>query len=130
MRRALPFPFLLRGPTDSSFCSDNHPSDGPSYVLPSPLPVPGKLEKPQPASIAPPSTPSRKRNLEGDSIADDLAPPAKRSKPNASVNNNLASPSKKRKFEEDGLLMLDDPGEKIDDIEGDADAVETITIDD
>lgn len=124
-------PFLFfNSIADQSTRSDNHPPDGPSYVLPSPLPIPGKLEKPQPAASAPPSTPSRKRNLEDDDVVEDLAPPAKRSKANSNVNNNISSPSKKRKFEEDGILMLEAPDEKIDDADGAAGAVDTITIED
>ena len=91
--------------------------------------MPGKLEKPQTASVIP-STPSRKRDLDTDGVADDLAPPAKRAKSSTNANDKLFSPSKKRKLEEDGLLMLDNPNEKIDDADGGAEVVDTITIDD
>lgn len=43
-------------------------------------------------------------------------------------NNNIFSPSKKRRLEEDGLLMLDNPHEKVDD--GDNADPDLITIDD
>ncbi|EJD08525.1 uncharacterized protein FOMMEDRAFT_165082 [Fomitiporia mediterranea MF3/22] len=106
----------------------NHPIDAPAYILPSPLPIPPEVVKPQPAPpTSPPSTPARKRVLEAEDLAHGV-PPAKRVKANSSnlQDVNLSSPSKKRRFEEDGLLMLDDPNEKLED----GDAPQLITIDD
>jgi ubiquitin-like 1-activating enzyme E1 B len=91
----------------------NHPPDGPSFVLSSPVPTaPKKVKKPN-TSLAAPLTPPRaslKRNLSEVDASDDI-PTAKRVKQDAT----LESPSKKRRLEEDGLIMLDNLTEKLDD---------------
>ena len=91
-----------------SILRSDHPEDGPSYILPSPLPLPGKLEKPpQPTAI--PTTPQRKRALDADTDGSDLAPPAKRPKSDKPLNNVAKiSPNKNKRFEEDGFLIIDD----------------------
>jgi ubiquitin-like 1-activating enzyme E1 B len=94
--------------------SPNHPSDGPAYILPSPLPSPPRLEKRPPT---PPPAPSRKRSAPDDEIAE-VEPLAKRVKTSTNGTTTLpviASPSKRRKLEEDGLLMLSSKDDKIDD---------------
>lgn len=93
-------------------------------ILPSPLPKPPKVAKPIAQGATPPSTP-RKRALDIDGVPDG-APPAKRAKPTKAPEVNLSSPSKKRRLEEDGLLILDNPDEKIDE----GDGPELITIED
>ena len=87
-------------------------------IFPSPLPIPPRKYRPLPSA---PSTPMKKRPAEAFDDAD--IRPSKRPKQDLS-NDTLASPSKKRRLEEDGLLMLDDPNEKLDD------EPELITIDD
>ncbi|KAJ8592554.1 hypothetical protein M405DRAFT_787349 [Rhizopogon salebrosus TDB-379] len=92
----------------------NHPSDGPAYILPSPLPSPPRLEKRPPT---PPPAPSRKRSAPDDEIAE-VEPLAKRVKTSTNGTTTLpviASPSKRRRLEEDGLLMLSSKDDKIDD---------------
>ncbi|KAH8109913.1 hypothetical protein DFH11DRAFT_840626 [Phellopilus nigrolimitatus] len=102
----------------------NHRHDSPPFILPSPLPLPPQIAKP-PAPTAPPSTPSRKRALDAGDGGED-GRPAKRTKASGPPNVNLASPSKRRRLEEDGLLILEDPNEKVDEEDG----PELITIDD
>ncbi|KAG5636460.1 hypothetical protein H0H81_007967 [Sphagnurus paluster] len=118
-----------------SLLPPNHPPNALPYILPSPLPRPPKKEKaPPPPSPSPepvpmavsaqePATPpraSKKRSLpidmEGDFI--DLAPTPKRLKPatNGAAAGTNGSPSKKRKLDEDGLILVDGPGELVDDI--------------
>ncbi|KAL5521190.1 hypothetical protein ACEPAG_9113 [Sanghuangporus baumii] len=102
----------------------NHPPDGPSFILPSPLPRPPKMTKPAGQGVTAPNTP-RKRILDLDGVTDG-APPAKRAKATNTPEVNLASPSKRRRLEEDGLLILDNPNEKLDEGSG----PELITIED
>ena len=76
-------------------------------MLPSPLPQPGKKEKPRPATPTPaPPSAAKKRPAPDDAGLEE--PSAKRAK-----TGTLFSPSKKRKLEEDGLIVLDDADEKI-----------------
>ncbi|KAG2142954.1 hypothetical protein DEU56DRAFT_979414 [Suillus clintonianus] len=92
----------------------NHPSDGPAYILPSPLPSPPRLEKQR---STPPPAPSRKRSAPDDEIAE-VGPFAKRAKTDtngATSILDIASPSKRRRLEEDGLLMLSSKDDKIED---------------
>ncbi|KAI5119541.1 hypothetical protein M0805_008527 [Coniferiporia weirii] len=103
----------------------NHLVDGPAFILPSPLPLPPKQVKPAPP-LSLLSTPSRKRALDVESGVDD-ARPAKRPKANGPPHTDLSSPSKKRRLEEDGFLIIEELGEKI---EEDEDVPELITIDD
>jgi ubiquitin-like 1-activating enzyme E1 B len=114
--------------------SDDYPADGPTFLLPSPLPVPPRLEPapaPAPATPPPVPAPSKKRPASGtaddddDGIelldgAPDGAPPAKRARTDASAPAPTApaapeSPSKRRRLEEDGLVLLDAPGETVED---------------
>ncbi|KAH9950844.1 hypothetical protein B0H21DRAFT_863854, partial [Amylocystis lapponica] len=83
----------------------NHPSDGPAFILPSPLPKPPRKVKP--------ATPTLKRSAPDD---EELEPSAKRIKTNGTVPSGPSySPSKKKRLEEDGLLLLDHADEKMDD---------------
>ncbi|KAG6871485.1 hypothetical protein C0992_010862, partial [Termitomyces sp. T32_za158] len=98
----------------------NHPIDAPPYILPSPLPQPNR--KPKLLVEATPATPqrtSRKRSLPIDMDNDviDLAPTPKRLKPdmNGAVKGQ-GSPSKRHKLDEEGLLLMNGPGEIADDI--------------
>ncbi|KAG6817377.1 hypothetical protein H0H87_009564 [Tephrocybe sp. NHM501043] len=97
----------------------NHPADAPPYILPSPLPQPPKKQKAPPPEPATPIRPSKKRSLPIDMDSDiiDLAPTPKRLKPAANGNDQVQkSPSKRRRLEADGLLLVDGPGELIDDV--------------
>ena len=61
-----------------------------------------------------PSTPPRKRGADEVGAADGR--PAKRLKgSDGAPQINMASPSKKQRLEDDGLLLLEDPNEKVDD---------------
>ena len=92
----------------------NHPSDGPAYILPSPLPSPPRLEK---RAQTPPPASSRKRSAPDDEITEvePLAKRVKTDKNGAATLPVIASPSKRRKLEEDGLLILSSKDDKIDD---------------
>ncbi|KAG6861181.1 hypothetical protein C0995_002988 [Termitomyces sp. Mi166 len=99
----------------------NHPIDAPPYVLPSPLPQPTKKQKLPSAepSSATPQHISKKRSLPIDMESDiiDLAPTPKRLKPNPNgAAKGQESPSKRRKLEEEGVILVDGPGELVDDI--------------
>ncbi|KAM5541730.1 hypothetical protein V8D89_004459 [Ganoderma adspersum] len=102
----------------------NHSVDAPALILPSPLPQPPRKEKPRPATPSPP-TPSltKKRPAPDDDIQELDAPSAKRVKVDgADVTAAVPfTPSKKRRLEEDGLILLDSAGEKI---EEDPDVIE------
>ncbi|KAG1767089.1 hypothetical protein EDD22DRAFT_978259 [Suillus occidentalis] len=87
-----------------SILPPNHPSDGPAYILPSPLPSPPRLEK-QPST--PPPASSRKRSAPDDEIVEIAN--------GASSILDIASPNKRRRLEEDGLLMLSSKDDKIED---------------
>ncbi|KAG6333441.1 hypothetical protein ID866_5643 [Astraeus odoratus] len=92
----------------------NHPANGPSLVLPSPLPKPPYT----PHFSTPTSAPSRKRSApddDDDGIVE-LGPLTKRPKTNGTGSTSeLGSPSKKRRLEEDGLVMLSNATDKMDD---------------
>ncbi|KAF8066921.1 hypothetical protein FPV67DRAFT_1670389 [Lyophyllum atratum] len=100
----------------------DYPPNSPPYILPSPLPRPPKKEKaPVPEPETPPRT-SKKRSLPIDMDSDviDLAPTPKRRKPmqngaGDAKGDLLESPSKRRKLETDGLLLMETPGELVDD---------------
>jgi ubiquitin-like 1-activating enzyme E1 B len=97
-----------------SILPPNHPSDGPAYILPSPLPSPPRLEKPH---STPPPASSRKRSAPDDEIVE-VGPIAKRAKTDtngASSIPDIASPNKRKRLEEDGLLMLSSKDDKIED---------------
>ncbi|KLO06151.1 hypothetical protein SCHPADRAFT_1002503 [Schizopora paradoxa] len=89
----------------------NHSHDEPAFILPSPLPLPPKIQKP--TVIEPPSTPPRKRSADEVEVLNGR--PAKRPRVNDAPEVNMASPSKKRRLEEDGLLILENPNEVVDD---------------
>ncbi|KAG6908635.1 hypothetical protein DXG01_003813 [Tephrocybe rancida] len=99
----------------------DHPSDAPPYIMPSQLPQPPKKQKvpaPAPAPITPPRV-SKKRSLPIDMDSDviDLAPTPKRLKMTLNgVARPQESPSKRRRLEEDGVLLVDGPGELADDV--------------
>ncbi|GLB41204.1 putative ubiquitin-activating enzyme active site [Lyophyllum shimeji] len=102
----------------------DHPPGAAPFILPSPLPQPPRKEKPPPTPV--PETPqrvSRKRSLPIDMDSDviDLAPTPKRLKPMpdgspAAKSKVLESPSKRRMLEADGLVLMDGPGELVDEI--------------
>ncbi|KAL1747162.1 hypothetical protein HDZ31DRAFT_80644 [Schizophyllum fasciatum] len=94
----------------------SHPSDAPPYLLPSPFPsVPRKPKEktPMPAKEATPPRASLKRSApEDDEVVEPLAKRVKGSSGQALPD---ASPSKKRRLDEDGLILLDNAAEAIDD---------------
>ncbi|KAG6820463.1 hypothetical protein H0H93_000217 [Arthromyces matolae] len=102
-----------------SILPPDHPVDSPPYILPSPLPQPQRKPKLPPAESTPATPPrtSRKRSLPIDMNSDviDLAPTPKRLKP-TTTSNDLESPSKRRRLDQDGLLLVDGPGELLDDV--------------
>lgn len=100
------------------FFRPNHPVDGPALILPSPLPKPGKKEKPRPATPTPIPPSSTKKRPAPDDVPDGEEPSAKRAKTSAVS----FTPSKKRKLEEDGLIVLYDAEETIE--EADPDIIE------
>ncbi|KAF8836558.1 hypothetical protein BDN67DRAFT_1014595 [Paxillus ammoniavirescens] len=89
----------------------NHPADGPALLLPASLPRPPYNRRP---STPIPPAPSRKRSAPDDEVSE-VEPSAKRAKTNGTSLPELGSPSKKRRLEEDGLVMLDSAGDKIED---------------
>ncbi|TDL19017.1 hypothetical protein BD410DRAFT_774396 [Rickenella mellea] len=103
----------------------NHPPNGPALIPPFPLPKPPRLSKPTPPPLTP-NTPPRKRTasvMGGDDDIEHVAPPPKRTK-TGMPHINMASPSKKKRLEDEGLLIVENPDEKVDD------EPELITIDD
>ncbi|KAF9810471.1 hypothetical protein IEO21_06901 [Rhodonia placenta] len=94
----------------------NHLIDSPALILPSPLPSPPKKAKavaPRPVTPQPTAV---KRSAPDDD--DDVEPAAKRVKTNGAMwspSGLITTPSKKRKLEEDGLILLEDATEKLDD---------------
>ncbi|KAI0634914.1 hypothetical protein C8Q77DRAFT_1104728 [Trametes polyzona] len=104
----------------------NHPADGPALILPSPLPTPPRREKPPRPATPPPAPPpvvaGKKRAAPDDEIEEIDAPSAKRSRIDAGPTDGASfTPNKKRRLEEDGLIMLDNADEKI---EEDPDVIE------
>lgn len=92
-------------------CRPNHPADGSALVLPSTLPVPPRKPKPAAPSTPPPT--GTKRSAPDD---DDVEPSAKRQKTNGAAPALAPfTPSKKKRLEDDGLLMLDNPDETLED---------------
>ena len=92
----------------------NHPSDAPALILPSTLPVPPRKPKPVAPSTPPPT--GTKRSAPDDDV-EDLEPSAKRQKTNgtAPAPPPPFTPSKKKRLEDDGLIMLDNPDETLED---------------
>ncbi|KZT21897.1 hypothetical protein NEOLEDRAFT_1072604 [Neolentinus lepideus HHB14362 ss-1] len=88
----------------------NHSGD--PLILPSPLPDPPRKTKVSPPS---PSTPPKKRPAPDDEDVTELEPAMKRLKTNGASNPNLYTPTKKRRLEDDGLVLLDTPNEKVED---------------
>ena len=97
----------------------NCPVDAPALILPSPLPKPPKKVKPRAPTPSTP-VPSKKRPAPDD-IEEIDAPAAKRSKTVPDPGAVPFTPSKKRRLDEDGLIMLDNAEEKI---EEDPDVIE------
>ncbi|KAG7095068.1 hypothetical protein E1B28_005858 [Marasmius oreades] len=88
----------------------NHPVDGSPLILPDPLPRPPRKAK---TSLPPPSTPPRaslKRSAPDDSDIVGVEPNAKRMKADV-----VASPTKRRRLEEDGLVLLENEKDALDD---------------
>ncbi|KAL6299391.1 hypothetical protein BKA93DRAFT_807192 [Sparassis latifolia] len=79
----------------------NHPIDGSAIIFPVPLPIPPKKAK-SPSSLKRPA-----------SDDDNVEPSAKRVKTNGSAPT--FSPSKKKRLEEDGLILVDDANQQLDD---------------
>ncbi|TRM57404.1 hypothetical protein BD626DRAFT_213035 [Schizophyllum amplum] len=90
----------------------SHPADQPPYILPSTFPkVPRKPREPTPVKEQTPPRASLKRSAPED---DDIeGPAAKRAKAASAMPD--ASPSKKRRLEEDGLILLENATETLDD---------------
>ena len=89
----------------------HHPADGPALILQSTLPVPPR--KPKPVA---PSTPPQKGTKRSAPDDDDVEPLAKRQKTNgAAPLPPPFTPSKKKRLEDDGLIMLDNPDETLED---------------
>ncbi|KAH9896598.1 hypothetical protein C8Q73DRAFT_416350 [Cubamyces lactineus] len=93
----------------------DHPADGSTLILPSPLPTPPRREKPRIATPTPPPPPpvtaGKKRAAPDDDIEEVDAPSAKRAR--TMGGQTPITPSKKRRLEEDGLIMLDNANETI-----------------
>ncbi|KZT71220.1 hypothetical protein DAEQUDRAFT_688223 [Daedalea quercina L-15889] len=88
-----------------------HSVDGPALILPSLLPMPPR--KPKPAM---PSTPPRTGTKRSAPEDDDIEPVAKRLKMNgAAPGPTPFTPNKKKRLEDDGLIMLDNPDEPLED---------------
>ncbi|KAI6026545.1 hypothetical protein BKA83DRAFT_4462912 [Pisolithus microcarpus] len=76
----------------------NHPADGPSLILPSPLPKPTHT----PRRTSPAPTVSRKRSAPDDDI-EESEPLSKRPRINGAITvPQMGSPSKKRRLEDEG----------------------------
>jgi ubiquitin-like 1-activating enzyme E1 B len=76
-------------------------------VLPDPLPLPPKVVK------APEISAQKRAAPDDEEVAEE--PPVKRARTNGfTMSNVLVSPSKKRKLDEDGILLLEAPNEKVD----------------
>ncbi|KAF7312326.1 Ubiquitin-like modifier activating enzyme 2 [Mycena indigotica] len=92
----------------------NHPADGPSLILPNPIPRPPQKVKPPPVVPETPVKISLKRRAPGEEGGDilDLEPTPKRVKLSPEV---LKSPSKARKLEEDGLVLMESNDDRLDD---------------
>ncbi|KAI0056334.1 hypothetical protein BV25DRAFT_1872803 [Artomyces pyxidatus] len=90
----------------------NHPIDGPSFILPAPLPKPAKKTKAAPPR---PSTPPASLKRPAPADDDIVEQPAKRSRTGVAVDNAMYSPSKKRRLEDDGLVLLESRDEKMED---------------
>ncbi len=107
----------------SCFYRSDHPSEGPAFILPSPLPSPPKKIK------MPATPPSREATPEKKSLSkkraapdDDDLPSAKRAKTNGDPRSRPDvpfTPKKQRKLDEDGLLMM----ESLDEEMGDDDVI-------
>nr|GAT60818.1 ubiquitin-like modifier activating enzyme 2 [Mycena chlorophos] len=94
----------------------DHPEDGPSLLLPDPLPQPPRKAKPVPVAPETPIKISLKRRApdegEGGDIID-LEPTPKR--PRLKANDNGIKSPKKRQLEEDGLVVMDSKDDKLED---------------
>ncbi|KAF8650727.1 hypothetical protein AX16_005100 [Volvariella volvacea WC 439] len=90
----------------------NHPIDAPPFILPSPVPKPPAKVKPAVREPSPPR-PAVKRAHPDDEITE-IEPAAKRVR-QSGADDDLASPSKKRRLEEDGLVMMGDANDMLED---------------
>ncbi|KIK26150.1 hypothetical protein PISMIDRAFT_676289 [Pisolithus microcarpus 441] len=89
----------------------NRPADGPSLILPSPLPKPTHT----PRRTSPAPTVSRKRSAPDDDI-EESEPLSKRPRINGAITvPQMGSPSKKRRLEDEGLVMLSGATDEVDD---------------
>lgn len=99
--------------TPFTLCRPDHPADAPPFVLPSPLPVPPRKALPATPPTGP--APSLKRGAPDEEILE-LEPTAKRARTNgAAPPDAIASPSKKRRLDEDGLILMESAGDRLDD---------------
>lgn len=89
--------------------SPNYPVDAPPFILPSPLPLPPQKAR---ASTPPPTT--LKRSAPDDEIFE-VGPSTKRAKTNGTTNVDITSPSKKRRLDEDGLILMDNANDRLED---------------
>lgn len=94
----------------------DHPADGPSVVLPSPMPAPAKRPaKPMPKT---PEPASPRTSLKRPAPHDDdfeASQPAKK----LARTPTHGSPSKRRQLEDDGLVILEKQGEAVEDDDDD-----------
>ncbi|KAF9462539.1 hypothetical protein BDZ94DRAFT_1282986 [Collybia nuda] len=98
-----------------SILPPNHPADAPPFILQSPLPRPPRKAKVVAPAPATPPRVSLKRSLPlDDDEVIDIEPTPKRVKSNPAVKA-LASPSKNRRLEEDGLIIMDNANDQLQD---------------
>lgn len=86
----------------------NNPADGPAFILPSPLPKPPRKIKTTP--------PTLKRSAPDDDDDDIVVESTPKRPRTDSVAANVVpfTPRKKRRLDEEGLLLLDNANDKID----------------
>lgn len=102
----------------------NHHVDESPLILPNPLPLPPKTVKAEEPTAQKRSAPD-----DDDEVVEAEAPPAKRVRTATTTTSNVTTtaasipvtPSKKRKLDEDGILLLETPDEKV---EADVDVIE------
>ncbi|KAL0959328.1 hypothetical protein HGRIS_014589 [Hohenbuehelia grisea] len=103
----------------------NHPIDAPPFILPDPLPKPARKATPPPPATPPPAAGLKRSAPHDDDGIEEVEPSAKRTKtatdtetPSAPSNPfaaPLSSPSKRRRLEEDGLVLMEDKHDKLED---------------
>ncbi|KAI0036331.1 hypothetical protein K488DRAFT_39149, partial [Vararia minispora EC-137] len=95
---------------------EDHPANGPAFVLPSPMPIPArrppkpKEPTPLPAAVRTPPRHSLKRAAPDDDDVETMQPAKKVAK-----GTLPGTPSKRRQLEHDGVVVLDAEGEVVDD---------------